>query len=66
MSDSIRTLGESNQDAIAIRFPDDRGYACSNLFCEVLTWATVIEILFLRSTKMLLLSNTTSFSMSSP
>lgn len=37
MSDFIKTLGESNQDALAIKFPDDRGYACSNLLCEMPT-----------------------------
>lgn len=37
MSDFIKTLGESNQDALAIKFPDDGGYVCSNLLCEVPT-----------------------------
>lgn len=33
----IKTLGESNQDALASKFPDDRGYVCSNLLFEVPT-----------------------------
>lgn len=52
MSDFIKTLGESNQDALAFKFPDDRGYICSNLLCEVSTEATGIGIMFLRNTKM--------------
>lgn len=35
MSDFIKTLGESNQEALAIKFPDEKGYICSNLLCEV-------------------------------
>lgn len=52
MSDFIKTLGESNQDALAFKFPDDRGYVCSNLLCEVSTQAAGIGIMFLRNTKM--------------
>lgn len=37
MSDFIETLGESNQEALAFKFPDERGYVCSNLLCEVST-----------------------------
>lgn len=33
----FKTLGESNQDVLAIKFPDDRGYVFSNLLCEVPT-----------------------------
>ena len=54
MSDFIKTLGKSNQDALAIKFPVD----CSNLLFEVPTWA--IGIMFLRNIKMLLLCSSTT------
>lgn len=56
MSDFIKTLGKSSQDALAIKFPVD----CSNLLFEVPTWA--IGIMFLRNIKMLLCSSTTEHS----
>jgi hypothetical protein len=37
MSDFIKTLRESNQDVLAIKFPGDRGYVCSDLLCETPT-----------------------------
>lgn len=37
MGGFVKTLGESNQDALDFKFPDDRGYVCSNLLCEVST-----------------------------
>lgn len=37
MSDFIKTLGESNQNAYTIKLPVDRGYACFNLFSEMPT-----------------------------
>jgi hypothetical protein len=33
MRDFIKTLGKSNQDALTVIFPDDRGYVCSDLLC---------------------------------
>lgn len=33
----MKTLGESNLDELAIKFPVDRSYVCSNLLFEVPT-----------------------------
>lgn len=60
MSDFIKTLGESNQDALAIKIPDYRGFVCSDLLWGMPTWATGIGIMFLRNTEMVLLCSSST------